>query len=233
MMLLICFAAPVTFGLLGLVVDLGWMYWRKEACLTAAQSAALAGVAKVASQSSFSCMSGGSGNVWCSTTAGTPTQCPSSLPSNNFGTACRFANANFFSTSNANQNVTVDANTGAPPTVSGVSASYYMTVRVTEKRPLSFLAMLVGVGSGTVSARATAGLFASGGGGGGCVYVLDPSDASTLFVTGSSTFLNTSCGMKVFSSNAGAVQVNGLGTINANYQTTGNQININGTPATP
>ncbi len=229
MMILACFAVPVTFGLIGLVVDIGWMYWRKEACLTAAQSAAMAAVAKVASQTSFTCISGGSGNVWCSSTPGTPTQCPTSLPSNNFGTACKYASANFFSTSTANQNVTVDANTGNAPTVSGVSPSYYVTVRVTEKRPVSFLAALTRAISGTVSARATAAIFSSGAGG-GCVYVLDPTDSKTVYVTGSSTVLDTSCGMKVFSNSASAIQVNGLGTINANYQTSGNTINVAGNP---
>ncbi len=37
----------VSLGTLGLVTDLGWMYWRKEAAESAAEAAAMAGVMQV------------------------------------------------------------------------------------------------------------------------------------------------------------------------------------------
>ncbi len=40
--LMITISLPVTLGLIGLVVDVGWAYYREEACRTAAQSAAFA-----------------------------------------------------------------------------------------------------------------------------------------------------------------------------------------------
>jgi len=39
---MVALSIPVTLGMLGLVVDIGWAYWRREACLAAAQSAAIA-----------------------------------------------------------------------------------------------------------------------------------------------------------------------------------------------
>src|SRR4051794_14206750 len=46
----------VTLGLLGLVVDIGWAYWRKQAAKAAAQSAAIgASVAKGAAAIGFTC----------------------------------------------------------------------------------------------------------------------------------------------------------------------------------
>src|SRR5580692_63162 len=54
----------LSFALIGLVVDLGWAYWRQEACLEAAQSAAMAGVMYAMSNNSTwppaTCTSGSS-----------------------------------------------------------------------------------------------------------------------------------------------------------------------------
>src|SRR5580693_4997092 len=57
----------VSMGLIGLVVDIGWAYWRKEACATAANAAAYAAVAAASSATNKSC---GSGTAYwdCSTT---------------------------------------------------------------------------------------------------------------------------------------------------------------------
>jgi hypothetical protein len=214
-LMLICLSSTVLFALLGLVVDVGWMYWRKEACLSAAQAGALAGVAKVSSQTSITCSTTG---VFCNTT---PQQCPANGATDNSGVACDYANANFFNpATNSNQNVTISASTGTPPTASGASASYYMTVRVTEKRYLTFLSVL-GVTLGYVSARATAGIFTTAAG--SCVYILDPSGQASLNASNDAQ-ITASCGIWDYSS-----ATNGLYAVgSANVTTTSGQIQYNG-----
>ena len=213
-LVLICFSSTVLFALLGLVVDVGWMYWRKEACLSAAQAGALAGAAKLASLTSITCSTSG---VFCSTT---PQQCPANGTSDNSGTACDYANANFFNPTNANQNVTVSANTGTAPTATGASPSYYMTLRVTERRSLTFLSVL-NVTLGYVSARATAGVFVTAAG--SCVYILDPSGQASLNASNDAQ-ITSSCGVWDFSSASNALYAVG----SANVTVTSGQIEYDG-----
>jgi hypothetical protein len=213
-LILICFSSTVLFALLGLVVDVGWMYWRKEAALSAAQAGALAGAAKISSLTSITCSTTG---VFCNTT---PQQCPANGATDNSGTACDYANANFFNPSNANQNVTVAANTGTAPTASGTSSSYYITVRVTEKRSLSFLSVL-NVTLGYVSARATAGVFTTASG--ACVYILDPTGQASLDASNDAQ-ITSSCGIWDYSSAS-----NGLYAVgSANVTATSGEIQYNG-----
>src|SRR5579863_8855592 len=68
--LMMALTLPVTLGLIGLVVDVGWAYWRQEACRTAAQAAAYASAMAAYKSSNLTCASG----VTC---AATFTQCPS------------------------------------------------------------------------------------------------------------------------------------------------------------
>jgi uncharacterized membrane protein len=49
---------PVMLGMLGLVVDLGWAYFRKEACKTAADSAAMAAAVAAYGSANLTCGSG-------------------------------------------------------------------------------------------------------------------------------------------------------------------------------
>src|ERR1700691_6014860 len=93
----------LSFGLIGLVVDLGWAYWRQEACLEAAQSAAMAGVmfalAPANAPSSWPPATCTSGSVIaCQATA---TACPSTTTLGTAATssvdaACKYAKQNGF-----------------------------------------------------------------------------------------------------------------------------------------
>jgi len=215
-MVLICFAVAVLFGLLGMVVDVGWMYWRKEACLSAAQAGAMAGVAKLSSLSSITCSTTG---VFCSST---PVQCPANGTTDNSGTACDFANANQFNPTNANQNVTIAASTGTPPTASGASSTYYVTMRVTEKRPLTFLGVFMNGKAGWVSARATAGLFLTSAS--SCIYVLDPT-GSDSFNANNNAQITSSCGIWDYSSSTSGLYATGSAHVTVNN---GNTIQYNG-----
>src|SRR5208282_5459349 len=106
----------------------------------------------------------------------TATVCPTSVSSatSSFYDACMYAKVNGFQVTNGGtQNVLVAANTTSPPpTVTGVTTKYWVTVTVAEVVPQTFSAVL-GKPTTTVSARATAAAFP--GSGGGCIYVLGSS----------------------------------------------------------
>jgi hypothetical protein len=74
--------------------------------------------------------------------------------------------------------------------------------------------------SGTIAARATAAV--QGSGAGGCIYVLDPTDSQSFFVSGAT--LATTCTIKVSSSSSSAMVVNG----NSNVTATSHEIDLHG-----
>ncbi len=206
--LLITLSLPLVLGLLALVVDVGWGYWRQEACKTAAQAAASAAALAAKSALNLTCNSG----VAC-TSGGAYADCPSSPtspPSNNVQSGCLYAQANGYTSSgNGNrQRVRYAANTSGSP-ISGSSPNYWVQFVVYEKIPALFGAAL-GAQWTQVSASAAAGVFASGS---GCVYILDPTAAKALTVTGG-TF-STGCGIYINSNASNAFFLTG-GTINLN-----------------
>ena len=105
------------FGVLGLVIDIGWAYYRKEAAQTAADAAA--GAAALAAYNAAS-----AGAPTCSMTGvscdSTGYDCPSTLTtaSNNVQSGCLYAMDNGFTTA-GKQRVTILSGTGTPPTASG------------------------------------------------------------------------------------------------------------------
>ena len=198
-----------TMGVLGLVVDLGFEYWRRLECQTAAQSAAIAGAMAAKNRASLTCGTNSStvpcqSATACSASLSTPTTDPVTA-------ACLYAKQNGF-TSAGRQTVTIAANlssqTASP--VTGVSPTYWIRATVTESIAQTFSAVL-GKTSAMVSAEATAGVFQTGGG--GCVYVLDASATKSLWQTGSGD-LESACGVWVNSSDTKAI-----------YQTAGAVIN--------
>ena len=206
-------------GLLGLVVDVGWMYWRREACLTAAQAGAFAAaMAGSKSVTTYPATCNTTTALWCSASA---TQCdnnPTNPPTNNFQTACLYAKANGFSPANARQNVQVSANNGSTSNAPNVSPSYYISVTVTERIPLTFLAGLGAGYFGVASANATGGIISTPSG--GCVYILDPTHVSLN--ASNNAHITPSCGVQVASTAAGAITAVGSA-----------QITTTGTPQPP
>jgi Flp pilus assembly protein TadG len=138
-------------GLMGLAVDLGWAFYVRRSAQAAADAAAL-GATRTAFQSNLSvdCVSMG-----CSST---PISC-SAATSTTLVTACSYAQRNGFTPGghNGHQTVTIQANTGNPVSATGVTSSYWVTVRATETVPQLFSAVL-GHPLATVSARATGAL---------------------------------------------------------------------------
>jgi hypothetical protein len=197
------------FGVLGLTVDMGWAYFRKQAAQSAAEAAALAAV-QAALQSS-------SGSIDCTSTSvvcQSPSPCPNPIPNpptNNLHSGCLYAKDNGFQlTSGGRQNVTMAAGTGAAPTTSGVSSSYWVTVRVTETLPQAFSAVL-GYSLATVSARATA-IIAPGQP--GCIYIMDPTASGALSLSGTPAVVS-SCGVYINSNSGSALSANGTATLTA------------------
>ncbi len=92
------------------------------------------------------------------------------------------------------QNVKYNANTTTSP-VAGVSPAYWVQFMVTERNPTLFAAVF-GQPWLVVSARSSAGVFASAVG--GCVYVLDPSISGAWQMAGGN--FTTGCGVYVASS---------------------------------
>lgn len=203
----------VILGMLGMVIDLGWAYYRQQNAQAAADAAALAGAAAAVSNSgaTFTCNSSG---VVCQAA----TACPSSIPSpptENSQNACLYAKANGFTAGatafGGKQNVTVAANTTfPPPTVAGVTGSYWITVRTTETLPLMFLAIF-GQYAGLASARATA--IVGSRANAGCLYVLGTT-GQTLTFSGGTTFNGTGCNVYVNSSSNPAFNASGSATLN-------------------
>ena len=207
--ILLVFALATMVGVLGLVTDTGWSYFRKQSAKAAAEAAALAAV-QAALQSA-------GGGIDCTSTGvvcQAPTQCPSPIPNpptNDFQSGCLYAKDNGFEvTATGRQNVTIEANTGTPPSVAGVGSSYYVTARVTESLPQGFSAVL-GNRTAMVSARATAVVTT---GSQGCVYIMDPTASGALSMSGTPSLIS-SCGVYVNSNSPTALSANGTPTLTA------------------
>ena len=198
--MLFTLAAVPLFGMVGLVVDIGWAHFRQEAAQTAADAAAM-GAAKAAYTTS------GGTNMVCGATQiacySSEFTCPSTFtgpPANNVIAGCMWAKENGFVTA-GRQKVTIQSGVGAAPTAAGVTMSYWIIARVSEDIPQLFSAVL-GFPTASVTARATTG--AREASSGGCVITLNPTLGSSLRMTGT-TNLNTGCGVFVNSNAADAV----------------------------
>ncbi len=201
-------SVPVMVGLLGMIVDVGWLYWRREACLTAAQSGAIAAAAYVAKNVTLPLSSCNTTSAaWCSATATSCASTVPSSPSNSFDAACEYVNANGFTTSNSRQSVQMTASSG-----SGTTA-YTATVTVGETYPLTFLNAL-GLGSfSSIKAAASAGTNSvAGGNNGACVYVLDHTATDALNANNNAQ-ISSSCGVYVNSSASEAAIIQGSAKI--------------------
>ncbi|HUP02680.1 MAG TPA: pilus assembly protein TadG-related protein [Bryobacteraceae bacterium] len=166
-------------GLMGLVVDVGWAYWRKLACKTAAQSAALAAVkaasSPYSSQSSIAC---------------------SSLTTGPLYVGCQYASANGVTDggNGGKQSVKMAAGTSSTPVSGLTNVSYWVTATASETMPQWFSGVL-GHTALAPSVRATATIMPPSG---GCVYSL-ASSGTGIYESGGGA-LSSGCGVYVNSS---------------------------------
>jgi len=194
------------FGMLGLVVDMGWAYYRKQAAQAAADAAAgAAAEAAYATNNSPTCATA---HVTCYTTEYTCPASPATTPADNIGNGCLYAKANGF-VSSGNQKVTFQSGVGSAPTAAGVTISYWVIARVSEDIPQLFSAVL-GFPKTSITARATTGTRQASSG--GCVITLDPTADNSLSISGTAA-LTSGCGVFVNSSSSSAINTNGGGTI--------------------
>ena len=215
------------FGTLGLVVDLGYGYYRKQVAQAAVDSAVTSGVA-MARDNGGTC---GTGGVLCQ--SGTVCAAnPTNPPATNFDAACLYAKLNGFPTT-GNQQVTISAGSGSPSNVN-VTSTYWMTATATQTLPATFL-RVIGVNQATVSARATGAM--TGNTSGGCIYVLDPRASGSYNQVGNTTVQST-CGIYVNSNASNAFIVKGGAVIQSTAinvvggTTLNNNTTVNPTPTT-
>jgi len=185
----------VILGMLGLVVDLGWAYYRQQAAQAAADAAAIAAVrAAVTSVPSGPVCSNAA--IFC----GVATNCPAiapGAPSTNFDNACMLASANGFTTSGIDT-VSVQAGTTSPvPTVSGPAPGYWAVVRVKEALPALFGAAFARGGL-SPGATATAGAFIVSS---PCLVALQPGPGAGITAAGTAITTHN-CDVYVDSDNA-------------------------------
>jgi Flp pilus assembly protein TadG len=203
---LFAFALIPLLGMMGLVVDVGWAYFRKQAAQPAADAAASA-AAVAAYTSAGGKPNCGSPGVACYSSQYT---CPATLsatPANNILAGCLYAKANGFETA-GRQKVTFQSGVGSAPTATGVTISYWVVARVSERVPRFFLGVL-GATETTIVARATTGTREADGG--GCVLTLNPT-ATGISMNGA-TSLSSGCGVYVNSNSSQAIRIVGNGDI--------------------
>jgi Flp pilus assembly protein TadG len=208
--IMITLSVPVMFGLLGMVVDVGWAYWREEACKTAASAAAEAAARQAELAAAFS-------STYHILTQSTTANCAASpstvTPIDNLTMGCLYAKANGFSNSGV-QKVMYTAGTSSSP-VAGSTPNYWVRYTVTERIPSLFTAVM-GSTYLVVSARATSGVF--NGAHGACVYALNPNIAKAINLNGT-TEVHAGCGVYDNSSNSDALDCSGSASMDAGTAT--------------
>jgi hypothetical protein len=217
-------------GMLGLGVDLGWAYFRREAVQTAADAAAAA-VVRAAMSTSPNSQACGSNKVWCGSPTGTATNCPATAvtsASTSFDNGCMLAAANGFTTSGS-RTVSIQANTTSPaPTVPGTAVTYWATVRVSES-VVPFFGSPGNDSPFTSSAVSTAAIESSGAVSNDCVYVLSTTASPALTLSNGAHMTTSSCGVAVNSnSTTGSMALN----VSGGATLTSNTVNVVGNYAT-
>jgi len=201
------------FGIMGLAVDLGWSYYRKQAAQTAADAAALAAAVVAENNSGTNTITCGSNSVLCQAATACPTI--TGTPANNVQNGCLYAKANGF-VNGGNQTVTMYSTaSGTAPNASQFGVLYQVTATVAENNPQLF-SELFGNAHGQVQAVATAEVvqlplpY--------CIYTLNATSTQSLFVSGSnSSIIDADCGIAVDSNSSTALVVNGAGTIRTGF----------------
>ncbi|HEY2016241.1 MAG TPA: pilus assembly protein TadG-related protein [Bryobacteraceae bacterium] len=186
-----------TLAMVGLVVDIGYAYYRKIMAQTAAQSAAIGAAMAVKSKVS-ACNANG---LTCTTTASACAASPVLSASDNYTNGCLYAKQNGFVNS-GRQTVTMWGNLSskvASPVGSGPTPTYWVSATVSEQIP-SLFSVVMGNSLATVNARATSGVFTPPAN--ACIYALEPT--GTGFSVGGTVTINSGCGIYVNSSSSGS-----------------------------
>jgi Tfp pilus assembly protein PilX len=202
-------------AMVGLVFDVGWVYFTRESAQAAAEAAALAAVQSaldgIKLGGTYTC---GSQGLGCQAA----TACPATISfpiTSNLQNGCAYAWANGFTNGglNGTQTVTIQAGiTSPPPTVPGVDVSYWVTVRIFQRNPLTFLAVLGGQ-TVNVGVRATAAVIPAVED--DCLVALNPSASQAITISGSAQVTANNCAAQVASSSSDALDVSGAASLTA------------------
>jgi hypothetical protein len=181
----VALSLALTFGVMGLAVDLGLGEFKKHAEQATADSAAMAAAAYAVANGS-SCSSGITCNVLTNCTIPGTVSTP-------FGAACVYAQANGYTNgggSGGTQTVTFKANNTSSP-VPGNTPSLWFQVTVGDSWSTLF-GRFGGVNTLGIKASSVAGINTTGGG--SCIIALGQS--GTVFSdSGSGNITTTSCGI--------------------------------------
>ena len=187
------------FGLMGLVTDVGWAFYRKQSAQAAAQAAALATV-KAAMAAGGVC---GTNNVVCQAETACPANIVVGTGMTNIEKGCVYAQQNGYTTA-GKQKVTLQSGTG---TVNGVTVTYWAIAKASEQLPQMFSAVL-GNTTANLTARSIVGYVPPNNG--GCIYVIAPTGSS--MTTNGNTQITTGCGVWVNSNSPTAIDLSGGNT---------------------
>ena len=206
-LVMITLCSTLIFASAGLVVDIGWAYYRQQAARAAADAAAMAAAraALASSGGSFSC--GGAIACQSATACSNP---PTSPPVTDIDNACLYAQSLGFVAS-GKQSVKMAAGTGTPANVAGLTgASYWVRATISESLPQLFSAVL-GNSYLTQGINSTAAVFVTVPG--ACIYALDPTANNAYVESGGSTLVTADCGVYVNSDASQAMVVSGGATL--------------------
>ena len=205
-MVMFTLGSTLLFGSLGLVVDVGWAFFRREAAQTAADSAASAAAAAAY-------LSAGGGSINCSVTNvacySTEYECPSTLTTatNNIQAGCLYAQRQWVHNGRpAESNLHVrrgnrrDRN-GHPHELLGDRARF-------RTDPQLFSAVL---GFSKRHGDRASHCWRQNDGRRGCVIELNPTSSGAISMNGN-TSLTTGCGVYTNSNSSSAINIVGGGT---------------------
>jgi Flp pilus assembly protein TadG len=203
----------VLFGVMGLAVDLGWSYYRKQVAQTATDAAALAAAVVAENAAGNNTIVCNSYNIVCQTA----TACPAiTTPANNIQNGCLYGQANGFANS-GNQTLTMASSaSGIAPDPSVFTVLYTVTATASETIPQLFSGLL-GNTSGKITAQSTAEVVQLPIP--DCIYALKQGNVpDAMIVTGNNSVLNVpNCGVAVNSNSPTALDVNGGAKLQAGF----------------
>lgn len=213
--LMVMFMAMPMFVAVGLVVDVGWAYFTRQAAHAAAESAALgaaqAAVDGIKGGGTYTC---GSKGLDCVSES-----CPTAIPNpttSDLQNGCAYAIANGFTDGGlgGKQSVSIQANltSGSVPNVPGIAhAKYWVSTRITQQNPLTFGAVLGGQFL-NVGVRSTAAVIGTAPQ--NCITALNRTANPGLSVSGGAQ-LSADCGVAVDSNSSGALSVSNNSSLTA------------------
>lgn len=216
------------FSVMGLAVDMGFSYMKRQNLQAAADSAALAAAAFASKTGGTCTTSVPCGNYTCANPIVTPATTA-------LQAGCAYASANGFVNggNGGKQIVTMSGNTTAPANAPGMTtATYWVKATISEKMPGLFM-YWAGYRTDNVAVEATAAIASNTSTAGNCIYVLNPTAASSLLINGSEN-ITGDCGIYVNSSSQTAAVINGSNTINVSqFKIVGNYTNNGSNSLTP